>query len=192
MSHRLNEQELLDRLAGLPRELEPGRDPWPEISNRIEQGSAGRRSASTNRRWLVQAVAASAVLFLAAGLLFESSRKSRPEAPQNSMNAASSFEGFGPVTIPGLLAVSEVEYQAAFREFISVGYSRESLPSQAVEKIEMDWTDLLTTETALTAALEKNPDDQFLNDRMLALRARQLGFLKQLVSLDRNSRRMTI
>jgi hypothetical protein len=44
----------------------------------------------------------------------------------------------------------------------------------------------------LAAALDENPDDPFLNDRMFELRARQLGFLKQLVKLDRNNRRMTI
>jgi hypothetical protein len=56
----------------------------------------------------------------------------------------------------------------------------------------MGWTDLRVTETALAVALEENPDDQFLNERMLELRARQLSFLKQLITLDRNNRRMTI
>jgi hypothetical protein len=61
-----------------------------------------------------------------------------------------------------------------------------------VEKIERTWADLRITETALTGALEENPGDLFLNERMLELRARQLGFLKQLVTLDRNNRRLTI
>lgn len=192
MSPRMNEQELLKRLSELPREVQPRRDPWPEISNRIERGRAGGKSASHGRRWLIPALAASAVLALAAGLLFESPWESAPVAPQSYANAGSGTERFGPDTMPGLLAVSELEYQAAFREFISVGDSRESLPSHTVEKIELGWADLLMTETALAAALEKNPNDPFLNDRMLALRARQLGFLKQLVSLDRNNRRLNI
>jgi hypothetical protein len=56
----------------------------------------------------------------------------------------------------------------------------------------MGWADLRTTEAALMAALEENPNNRFLNERMLELRARQLGFLKQLVSLDRKNRRLTI
>jgi hypothetical protein len=58
--------------------------------------------------------------------------------------------------------------------------------------IESDWAELTLTENFLVAALEENPGDRFLNDRMLELRARQLGFLKQLARLDKNSRRMTI
>jgi hypothetical protein len=36
------------------------------------------------------------------------------------------------------------------------------------------------------------PNDPFLNDRLLQLRARQLGFLQRLATLDLNDRRMTI
>jgi hypothetical protein len=96
------------------------------------------------------------------------------------------------VAAPGLLDAIDAEYLAAFREFINVGDSRDSLAPQTVEKIEMGWADLRVTETALVAALEENPENLFLNERMLELRARQLGFLKQLITLDRNNRRMTI
>jgi hypothetical protein len=51
---------------------------------------------------------------------------------------------------------------------------------------------LRQTETELTAALVMRPNDPFLNDRLLQLRARQLGFLQRLATLDLNDRRMTI
>ncbi|MFC1695850.1 hypothetical protein ACFL1C_06975 [Pseudomonadota bacterium] len=93
---------------------------------------------------------------------------------------------------PALLSTADAEYVAAFREFITIGKSGADLSPQTVEKIEGGWADLRTTEEALAAALEQNPGDLFLNERMLELRARQLGFLKQLAALDRNNRRMTI
>ena len=51
---------------------------------------------------------------------------------------------------------------------------------------------MMRTEAELAGALEANPNDEFLNGRMLELRSRQLGFLKQLAALDRNNRRLTI
>ena len=41
VSSSMNEQDLLKSLAELPREIRPGRDPWPEISARIEQSLPG-------------------------------------------------------------------------------------------------------------------------------------------------------
>ena len=95
-------------------------------------------------------------------------------------------------SMPSVLAASEAEYQAAFREFITVGQAHERIPTMTVEKIETGWADLRQVETALADALARNPDDAFLNSRMLELRARQLGFLRQLASLDHSNRRLTI
>ena len=175
MSPSMNEKELLNRLAELPREISPGRDPWPEISARLE--SSGTGSALSAPRWMLQAVAASLVLVFAAGLLLKP------------------LWNTGPVEVagtPGLLDTMDAEYLAAFQEFSNIGGSRGNLAPQTIEKIEMGWADLRVTETALAVALEENPGDLFLNERMLELRARQLGFLKQLITLDRNNRRMTI
>ncbi len=92
----------------------------------------------------------------------------------------------------GALTASELEYQAAFREFISVGESRVYLPQQDVEHLIAGWADLNGAETALTNAMRENPGNSFLSAKMLELRSRQLDFLKQVASLDQNSRRTTI
>jgi hypothetical protein len=84
-----------------------------------------------------------------------------------------------------------VEYRAAFREFIAVGLARPNLSPRTIETIETGWADLRAAENELAAALAANPRDPFLNDRMLALRARQLDFLQQLALLDQNNRRLT-
>ena len=181
MSPRMNEQQLIDRLAELPREISPGRDPWPEISARMDQsGPATGSSRSGYRRWY-GAAAASVVLAFAASLLLKPAWETSP-----SPDALAA----GPP--PGLRDAIDAEYMAAFREYTRVDSSRENLTPGTIEKIEMSWTELQVVETALVAALEENPGDHFLNERMRELRARQLGFLKQLVMLERSNRRLTI
>lgn len=181
----MNEQELLKKLAGLPREIRPVNDPWPQISARIERSGPAFRSPG----WMLRAVAASVVLLLAVGVLLRPAWNTGPAAP---VEPVAESPGAGVPAPPGMLVSVDAEYLAAFREFVGIGGANDTLTSQTVEKIEMGWADLQLAEAALAAALEENPGDLFLNERMLELRARQLGFLKQLVALDRNNRRMTI
>lgn len=188
MSPGINEKELLTRLAELPREIRPERDPWPEISARIERIPAGGHSKARRNGWMM-AAAASVVLAVAAGLLLNPSWNDSYTPPGTQAPGISSTAG---PRAPALLSTIDAEYVAAFREFINVGGENSDLSPQTIEKIEGGWTELRITEKALVAALEQNPGDLFLNERMLQLRARQLGYLKQLVALDRNKRRMTI
>lgn len=198
MSPKMSEKELLSRLAELPREISPGRDPWPGIISAIENMPAGSGATKSRASWWFMAAAASVMLAISAGLVM------KPLYEENAVSTDSLASG-DPVTsvvdqvnvyqnspAPGMFNIVDAEYVAAFREFINAGDSHAGLAPQTVEKIEMGWADLRVTEKALAAALEQHPNDLFLNERMLELRARQLGFLKQLVSLDRNNRRLTI
>ena len=189
MNDRLDEQELLQRIGQLPREIPPQHDPWPMISARIAESRAAGRLA---RRWIPQAAAASVVLALLVGVLL-GPRMGEPPAPQASRQAAQeqNLAGQRLSSPPALLAGSEVEYQAAFREFIAVGRDRSRLSPSTIDTIETGWAELQAAETALAAALAANPDNRFLNARMLELRARQLGFLRELASLDQSNRRLT-
>lgn len=188
----MNEQELLKRIGELPREIEPGRDPWDRIATRLDEAStapADRAGVVQPRSWAgpLRAVAALAVFGLAVVLMSgPGSVVDRPADEQVSAYGAA--HGVLPVTLAG----SEAEYQAAFREFIALGDSRERIPSLTVEKIETGWADLRQVESALADALAQNPGDPFLNRRMLQLRERQLGFLRQLATLDNSNRRLTI
>jgi hypothetical protein len=188
----MNEQDLVRSLGELPREIRPQNDPWTEISARIGGAPVEAGAPAGRRRWALQAVAASALLVVTAGLLLGPLSK---DAPPGAVDAVP-FNGprltAGSFGLRGTLVSSEAEYQAAFREYIPVGESKQALSLKTVEMIESDWAELTLTENFLVAALEENPGDRFLNDRMLELRARQLGFLKQLARLDKNSRRMTI
>jgi len=197
MSPKMDEKELLSNIAELPREISPARDPWPGIAAAIEILPARAGSVKPAANWWLRAVAASLVLAFAAGLVLKSpfnedTSSTKVLVSSEAGSAALEAAAFGDSNVPGLLSTVDAEYLAAFREFISVEDSHNSLAPQTIEKIELGWADLRVTEEALAVALEKNPGDRFLNERMLELRARQLGFLKQLVSLDRNNRRLTI
>ncbi|MEE4218754.1 MAG: hypothetical protein V2I48_14155 [Xanthomonadales bacterium] len=191
----MNEQELLKRIAALPREMPPERDPWAQISRRLDDRVGAPdapalmvRRGSWLQSWPLRAVAAVAVVAIAIVLM------SGPETVQQQpvVNQPVNSAVVSSTAIPVVLAGSEAEYQAAFREFIAIGDSRNQIPAVTVEKIETGWAELLQVETALSDALAQNPNDSFLNKRMLELRARQLGFLRQLASLDHSNRRLTI
>jgi hypothetical protein len=184
MKHGVDERELLRRLAELPREIEPATDPWPAIAKRIEQAEKRRVGGGPAPAWLWRAVAATLVVALAAGLLFGPRWNGGPATPA-ATHAAGDFR------LPASLAANEAEYQAAFREFIAVGRARPGLSAQTIDRIEADWADMREMENALTAALEESPENAFLAERMMELRARQLGFLQQLAALDQDYRRLT-
>ena len=195
MTQGIGEQELLRRIAELPREIRPGRDPWPEISARIAVSAAPSARVARLPRWSLMGMgaAASVALALAIGWLLVSERDAAPVAPGSPSELVQT--GVSPEAISGLrasLKASEAEYRAAFREFIPVGSARTSLSPQTVAVIETGWAEMRQTETELTVALAMRPNDPFLNDRLLQLRARQLGFLQRLATLDQNNRRMTI
>lgn len=188
MRKSVDERELLRRIASLPKEIKPATDPWPAIEARIDRG--GKRHIGGGPapvRWW-SAAAAMLVVALAAGLLLGPRWDGAPTAPAGPSVATPTTGDFH---LPASLAANEVEYQAAFREFIAVGRARPGLSAQTIDRIEAGWADLREMESELTAALEQSPDNAFLAARMMELRARQLGFLQQLAALDQDYRRLT-
>lgn len=178
MNVKLTERELLDRMARLPREIRPPRDPWLDISARLDE--AGAPAAANDPGWLSRAVAALAVAAVAAGIVFSGADRVGGTDP--------AYRVVGPVQISG----SEAVYRAAIREFTTLGDARDTLSVGTVETIENSWSELVQAERALSVALEENPENPFLNQRMLELRSRQVAFLRQLAMIDHSNRRMSI
>ncbi len=191
MKQGLSEQELLARLGALPREITPDGDAWPGIAQRIGREDIAYRRQSS-RRWWFHAVAASVAVVFVAGFLIGRQWDTAPGMVQPGFDLANQAQAVPVGSLTGALTASELEYQAAFREFISVGESWENLPRQTVENLRAGWAELSEAETALTNALRANPGNSFLTAKMLELRSRQLDFLQQIASLDQNSRRTTI
>lgn len=194
MTTGIEEQDLLRRIAELPRAITPARDPWSEIAARIGQAAvrSGRRGRPAH--WRLLGVAASVALALTVGWLLRPEVTAPPAvSPAGQVEFAASATGPAPPSgLRASVAASEAEYRAAFREFIPVGSARANLSPQTIALIEASWEDLRSVETELAAALATRPNDPFLNDRMLELRARQLGFLQRLAALDSENRRLTI
>jgi hypothetical protein len=178
-----NETELVEAIRDLPGAMEPRRDLWPGIAARLgrRSGASSRSPARSGWRW--QALAASIAVAFAAGVLFD--RQLGREAPSAGQQP-------GPdIAMVAALRASEREYHAAFRQFISVGEARPMLEPQAVQNIENSWFDMQQAESVLLAALREYPANTFLKERLLELRAQQLGFMQQLAMLDQFSRRRT-
>ena len=192
MKNQMTDRELLSRLETLPREISPENDVWPIISGRIERQGAIVHESGTSNRWWYRAAAASIALAITAGILLEREWTSAPGATPPQIASAEQGQMIQSGALSGVLAASEAQYQAAFREFISVGDAENQVTSQTIEKLTAGWTDMRESEAGLNAALQQDPNSLFLNKRMLELRSRQLRFLKQIAALDKSSRRRMI
>ena len=142
MNRKLTEQDLLKRLEALPREISPAKDAWPAIAQKIGPQSSAKRQYSSNRWWFRAAAACVAVAFVA-GILLGRQWDTAPRSPQPESRLASQAYSPQAAGMAGVLAGSELEYQAAFREFVAVGSSREYLPPQTVEKLDAGWVEVL-------------------------------------------------
>ena len=169
-------------IGDLPRSIEPGRDLWPSIQAQLDERAA---PAPRRRSWALQAVAASVALAFIAGLLIG---RQAPNGP--APGAIGVDELTGPAMVAGLQA-AELEFQAAWKGLAPVGLGQPALSLEAEESIQGSWQELQQAETALLTALEEHPDNPYLGQKLLDLRAQQLQFLRQLHMLDQNSRRST-
>lgn len=179
MNARPTEQELLNRIARLPRAVRPPRDPWLDIAARLDEPALAENPVPYPG-WALRAVAALAVAALALGVVFSGPDRATPALEAQAAAA------------PPMIVGSEAEYLAAFREFLPLGEARAALSVDTVTTIENSWSALVQAERALQAALDEQPGNRFLNQKMLELRSRQLGFLRQLAVLDHSNRRLSI
>jgi len=190
--HSLSEAELLSQLGQLPREMAPDNDGWVAVSAGIDRVRASSNSDGFNdslkgRRSRLQGLAlvATVVIAFAAGIITGRQLDDFPVIPDT--------QSAGPALHPDpmyfeTLVATERVYQAAFREFVSVGPSPLNMLPKTMEQIEQGWEVMRETETALTSALNNFPASPFLIDKMMDLRKRQLAFLQQVADIDQNNR----
>jgi hypothetical protein len=185
MSKIQHERAFLRQLASLPREIAPARDAWPSIAARLAPTvTGGSKTVARRFRLWPLATAASVLMLVGAGVFMQSQWRVSTAA------SAGGDAAMTPVAPPsGTWSVSagtagELEYQAALREFMALN----ALPGTAAglkpEWIEQGWGTLRRVELQLSAALRDEPDNEFLNSRMAALRARQIEWLKQIAAMD--------
>lgn len=176
-----------DHLSVLPREVEPARDPWPRIAARIAVQTVAtdsRQPVAARRKWWPLAGAAAILLALGAALVVRTSREAAaPPAIAPAPLAPAYAEE---------MQVTELEYLAALREVEAL--AREGVPSwlPAGDGVDLGWQVMRAVEGELTAALRNNPDDAYVSQRLVALRARQVDMLRLIASAELASRRQTI
>ena len=183
---KITEAELIGRLGELPKRVEPRNDPWPQIQQRISVARAPR--AGANAPWL--RIAAAVAMAFALGIVL--GRSWQVDSPSLAAAGQEDAGSGGPPNLGLSLAGAEREYQAAFSEFIRIGQSAENLNSSTLDAIERNWQEMLDAESVLSVALQQDPNNPWLNKRMLELRQHQLAMLKQLAGMDRLSRRTEI
>jgi hypothetical protein len=188
MSRRFeNETELIEAISGLPESMPPQRDLWPGIAGRLEARDKAHDEAprASHRYWRGSAIAASILVAFTVGILLGR------QAPDAGGPAGISNEELSSLAMVGAVQASEREYQAAFQAFTPVGVNPVWLEQQAAQGIESSWSELKEAEIALLTALEEHPDNRFLNEKLMSLRAQQLAFMRQIYMLDQTSRRNT-
>ena len=93
---------------------------------------------------------------------------------------------------PSLVAAvtaAEREYHAALKGFEPVTLAPSMFQPQTREELLRSWQAMKQAEAALTTAMDEHPDNPYLAQKLLDLRTQQLDFLRQLQTLDQNSRR---
>lgn len=188
----LTEEQLVRQLASLPREIAPVDDVWSGIAGRIVAASATNWPGNHRSRYGSIAIAAAVLVSLAAGLIVDRQQKglwhTTPEVVTKRFTdpATGAFH----VVEPG--TDSELEYRAAFKEFLALNGVHAIPESPDFGPIDLGWDATRQAEVALTAALRNEPGNVFLVERLQALRARQLELLQTIAALELASRRNAI
>lgn len=172
-------------LGELPRDIEPARDLWPNIEARLAPRSAATVPAS--RRWGLGAIAASVAVAFLAGLLLG---RQSPDAviPVDQPERLTLAEAAAPAVAIALEA-TEREYRAAWKGFGPLGLTPTTLQPDTLEALALSWQTMKEAESGLLTALEENPENAFLAEKLLELRGQQLEFMRDMHMLEQNNRR---
>lgn len=85
----------------------------------------------------------------------------------------------------------ELEYASAYKGFRPLMLEPTLFEASTTDELRASWADMQDAEEALKAALAEHPDNPFLSEKLLNLRAQQLEFMRQLHMLDQTSWRTT-
>lgn len=157
-------------LHSLPREVEPGRDLWPDIESRLEPHSRRARPA-----WALQ-VAAAVVLVAASSLITAglvrrdtetAARVPAPVAATQLVPAAfGSSSGLG------------AGYEAARRQLAAdLDQRLAGMPRSSRQKLEANLAEMRRAAEEINAALARQPGDPLLEELLLNTYQDELGVL---------------
>lgn len=180
------EENLLKALAALPRSRQPEHDVWQQIASRIvsekvvEKVDSIKSTRPAMRGWL--ALAASVLLLVTSTLFVMNVSDSSAPSAQITGEAVSDQPFLTEIGARVPADEVEREYQAAFREFVQLDIAQSEPVADEREVIQRDWQLMLQLEQELQAALDREPENPWLVQRLRKLRAHQLQLLR--VSTD--------
>jgi len=179
----MKESELQNAIESLPRSMQPQRDLWPGINERLETADKVDKVRYKSPFWLAPALAAAVLVALTTGIFIGRGLDTTP--------AGLTSQSVQEYALIGTVKATEREYQAAFSELVPLNYSGLQLEGAEPDALRGSWEDLLQTETSLLAALREYPTNIYLNGKLLDLRSQQLQFVKRLALLEQNNWRRT-
>jgi len=161
-------REMLKKAKALPRHIEPRRDLWPDIRGQIENESK-RWHGFRYARTAVLAIAAAVLAILAGSLLMRG--LPRPAETPLTVNEA-------PVRLQQEVLAVEAEYQQARRELVA---TMDQLPNRLAPEtrtvIDQNLAIIDGAIQEIRTSLEKDPENVFLFDMLVAEQDRSLQLL---------------
>jgi hypothetical protein len=181
----LDRPESLDEaLSQLPRSIEPGRDLWPGIAARLEQGVSAPRS---RHRW-TWAAAAAVLLVIGSSLITATLLRQDPQPVADSRPAAADE----PTIVPEVIPATAGDFNAGFGPGHRVGpaylanrrvLAREleerlaRLPPEGREQLAKNIAELRRASAEINAALELHPGDPLLEELLFNIYQDEISVL---------------
>jgi hypothetical protein len=181
------------RLRGLPLEVAPGRDLWPDIAARIEATPAPAVTPARRPAWVWQAAAA--IVLVAGSSLLTASLLDRqaPVGQSAREQGAAPVASAAPATADGAAVMPAAfgpagkldnEYLAARQQLTAMLDERiAALPPSARAKLEFNLGEMRRAADEINAALAAQPGDPLLEELLLKTYQDELAVLSNVNEL---------
>jgi hypothetical protein len=176
-------RDILDAAADLPREMEPPRDLWPGISERLGARGSALGATSGGYGWLAMA----AVLLVGMGVAAMAWMSNRPAGgPQQALQPRPPLATAIPVSQPPAWQVADTEYTRATTSLLAALDDPAHPVSPEARKTVMK--NLATIDAALArirTALGEDPDNPALARMLGATQQKKVDTLQRVLKLSR-------
>jgi anti-sigma factor RsiW len=175
---------LLAQVRALPREVQPPRDPWTDITRRIMAGKVVEADfAGRGRRWYLLGAAAVAAAVLIAGIGIVTAVLVRGE--RASRLATAHRAGATAVTPASLgLEQAQATYAAARVQLLAAFEARKgALSPKTLEVVEKNVRIIDRAVAEMQAALARDPANREIPELLVAAYQQEIDLLQRVTSL---------
>ena len=179
-------------VAALPRSIDPARDLWGGVADRLERRQGGnvvafpaKPAARAPVTWKRALAAASIVLVAGAAVVISR----RPSAPPGAATpvapgGTSPLTGMAPVAIPAALpsglGSAELSFMEARQELRAALFQRkESLSPETINTVNQNLKIIEDAIQEIESALSRDPGNRALRNMLTATKQREVALLRQ-------------